>query len=214
VATGQFTRVPVLFGTNRDEARSFVVGNVGWTRAQYEAWVRDTFGTLADAVLARYPWPAHADQLTGAYLSGAVLTDSGAGTDIGGCPARRLAHDLARRTPTFVYRFDHRTGPGFTTGPPGYVWGAGHFAELQYLWPAFRDSVPGAPDRPLDAAELRLARQLRAYWGAFVRTGRPAAAHQPAWTRRGVLSLRAGSGSRMISDRKLATQHRCDLWDG
>ena len=208
VATGRFTRVPVVIGANRDEARTFTLGYLGWTRAQYEAWVHDTFGSRAGAVLARYPWPARSDRFTAAYVIGAVLTDSGLGFDLGGCPNRRLAHDLGRHTPTYTYQFDHRTGPGVVGGFPGYVWGAGHAAELQYLWP----SLQGA-DRPLNPAELRLAGQLTAYWGAFVRTGRPAAAHQPAWLRYGVLSLRAGPRSRMIPDRAVAQQHQCEFWD-
>jgi para-nitrobenzyl esterase len=211
VATGRFTRVPVVIGDTRDEGRTLTVGNIGWARARYRAWVYDTTGPAAGAVLARYPWPAGADRFTPAYLTGAVTTDAGLDLDLGGCPARRLAHDLARRTPTYRYQFDHRTGPGPFAGPPGYVWGAGHAAELQYLWPGFRDSIPA--DRPLNGAELGLARQLRAYWGAFVRTGHPAARAQPTWTRDGVLSFRAGPRSRMVPDRVLAAQHRCDFWD-
>jgi para-nitrobenzyl esterase len=208
VATGAFTRVPVIIGANRDEGRLFTVANIGWTRKQYEDWVAENTGPLAGTVLAHYPWPPDADQFTPAYLTGAITTDTGLGVGLGGCPGRLLAHDLGRRTPTYTYQFDHRTGPGIIAGPPGFAWGAGHAAELQYFWPA-----PRRANRPLNAAELRLAEQMRVYWGAFIRTGRPAARHQAAWTRHGVLSLRAGPRSRVISDRMLAAQHQCEFWD-
>jgi carboxylesterase type B len=214
VRTGRFTRVPVIIGANRDEARTFTVDDVGWTRAQYEAWVRDTFGSRADTVLARYPWPVAADQFTPAYLAGAILTDNGFGIGLGGCPGRLLARDLARHTPTYTYQFDHRTGPGIAAGPPGYVWGAGHGAELQYFWPSIRDSLPA--DRPLTAAERRLSAEMVRYWGAFLHTGRPVVPGQPSWPRHDagkVLSLRAGGHSTVLADATLAAQHQCEFWD-
>ncbi|HEY0360512.1 MAG TPA: carboxylesterase family protein [Mycobacteriales bacterium] len=215
VREGRFAHVPVIIGANRDEARTFTVAQVGWTRERYEASMRDTFGPRADAVLALYPWPATADRFTAAYLSGAVLTDSGLGVDLGGCPGRLLARDLARHTRTYAYRFDHRTGPGITAGPPGYVWGAGHGAELQYLWPSLRDALPA--DRPLTAAEQRLAGEMTRYWGAFIRHGRPLVPALPSWPRHDgagtVLSLRAGGHSTVLPDATLAAQHRCGFWD-
>jgi para-nitrobenzyl esterase len=45
---------------------------------------------------------------------------------------------------TWAYEFAHRTGPGLTP-IPGYVWGAGHAAELAYLFPSFDNGTPIAP---------------------------------------------------------------------
>jgi carboxylesterase type B len=215
VHQGRFTRVPVVIGANRDEGRTFTVDNVGWTKAQYLSWVRGTFGANADAVLAHYPWPAHADRFTAAYLTGAILTDSGLVFEIGGCPNRRLTQDIARHTRTWAYEFAHRTGPGLRPEPAGYVWGAGHAAELAYLWPSFDNGTPIAPN--FNRAERRLATEMVRYWGAFVRHGRPQVAHQPHWPRydrhQQVLSLRAGGGTRVISDARLAAEHQCAFWD-
>src|SRR3981189_3555840 len=66
VASGGFARVPVVNGPNRDEGRTPSQVHIGATRKEYVAWVRDNFGANADAVLARYPWPANADQFTAA----------------------------------------------------------------------------------------------------------------------------------------------------
>lgn len=201
VATGAFARVPVVVGATRDEGRTFAQGFIGASRQQYEAWVAQNGGA---PVLARYPWPATEDRFTAAYLIGAIMTDAGLLARIGGCPQRRLTHDLARWTRTWSYEFAHRTGPGLTP-IPGYVWGAGHAAELAYLFPSFDNGTPIAPT--FDRAERRLARDMKRAWGTFVLRG------SPGWPTRGVLSLRAGGQSRLISDATLAAEHQCDFWD-
>ncbi|GAB3888654.1 hypothetical protein GCM10029964_056700 [Kibdelosporangium lantanae] len=209
---GTFTRVPVVIGANRDEGRTFAQGFIGQTRQAYEAFVRATFPQRADQVLARYPWPATADGFTPAYLAGAVLTDSGLVARVGGCPNQDLTRTFARHTRTYAYEFAHRAGPGLTP-IPGYVWGAGHAAELAYLWPSFDNGTPIAPT--FTPAERRLAADMVDAWGAFVRTGRPLAAGATPWPSFTgstlVMSLNTG-GSTLITDTALATEHNCDLW--
>jgi len=201
VANGDFARVPVVIGANRDEGRTFAQGFIGATREQYEAWVGQNGGA---PVLTRYPWPAVADRFTAAYLIGAIMTDAGLIARIGGCPQRTLSHDFARWTRTWSYEFAHRTGPGLTP-IPGYVWGAGHAAELAYLFPSFDNGTPIAPT--FNRGERRLALEMKRAWGAFARGG------SPGWPTRGVQSLRAGGQSRLISDASLAAEHQCEFWD-
>jgi para-nitrobenzyl esterase len=206
VETGRFARVPVVNGANRDEGRTFLQGLIGQNQAQYEAFVRGLFGANADAVLAQYPWPANADQFTAAYLGSAVVTDAGIFAGIGGCATRELTRTFARWTRTYAYEFAHREGPGLTP-IPGYVWGAGHAAELAYLWPSFDNGTPIAPQ--FDASERQLAREMVQRWGTFV-TGRspwPSYNRTASW-----LSLRAGGQSRMISDAAYAAEHKCAFW--
>lgn len=214
VRTGAFARVPVVVGANRDEGRTFAKDVIGQSRAQYEALVGAVFGARAPAVLARYPWPAHADAFTPAYLIGAVFTDSGAIVGIGGCANRSFTQAFARWTRTFSYEFDHRTGPGLSPQPAGYVWGAGHAAELAYVWPSFDNGTPIAPT--FTPAERRLALDMVRYWGSFIRTGRPTAPPNAPWPSYNhtalTLSLRAGGRSTLITDRTLAAEHNCDLW--
>jgi carboxylesterase type B len=215
VRTGRFAHVPVLFGANRDEGRTFAQGFIGQTQAQYTAFVQGAFGARASAVLALYPWPADADRFTPAYLVGAIFTDAGLVAQIGGCPNRGLARALAESTRVFAFEFDHRTGPGLNPQPAGYVWGAGHAAELAYMWPSFDNGVPIAPT--FDAGERELATDMVRYWGSFVRTGHPSARGSSAWVRFDrtgqVLSLRAGGESRLVSDAEVAAEHDCGFWD-
>jgi carboxylesterase type B len=201
VASGRFARVPVVIGSNRDEGRTFAQGFIGQTRAAYESYVTSTYGP---AVLARYPWPVRSDQFTAAYLVGAIMTDSGAVGGIGGCADRRLTLALRRWTTTYAYEFDHRTGPGLTP-IPGYVWGAGHAAELAYLFPSFDNGTPIAPT--FNAAERRLAHDMKAAWARFAFSG------TPGWPSHGFYSLRAGGRSRPISDATFAAEHQCAFWD-
>jgi para-nitrobenzyl esterase len=215
VRTGGFDRVPVLFGSNRDEGRTFAQGFIGQTQAQYVAFVTAVFGTRADAVLALYPWPATSDAFTPAYLVGAIFTDSGFITGIGGCGDRGLTRALAANTRVFAFEFDHRTGPGLNPNPAGYVWGAGHAAELAYMWPSFDNGVPIAPT--FNAGERDLAADMVRYWGSFVRTGHPSARGSSPWLRYDqssrFLSLRAGHDSTLISDEAFAAEHNCAFWD-
>jgi carboxylesterase type B len=214
VRTGEFARVPVVIGANRDEGRTFSQGFVGAGEAQYVGFVRAVFGARADAILARYPWPADADSFTAAYLIGAIFTDSGLAAGIGGCTNRSLTQSLARYTRTYGYEFDHRTGPGLSPQPAGYVWGAGHAAELAYLWPSFDNGTPIAPT--FNADERRLALDMVRYWGSFVTWGHPAAALSAPWPRYDLaarsLSLRAGGLSTVVADAEIASEHNCDLW--
>ena len=114
VAAGDFQRVALVIGSNRDEGRTFRQGDIGWTESDYTNWVNKTFGAKADKVLADYPWPKNADADTGAYLSGAIFTDAGLAVGIGGCPEFELTQALSKYAPVYAYEFGHRTGPGLT----------------------------------------------------------------------------------------------------
>jgi para-nitrobenzyl esterase len=215
VMHGKIHNIPVLIGANRDEGRTFTAGSVGaMDKAGYESWLQDNIpGPRIASVEARYPWPSNADQFTGAYLTGAIITDSGL-FGIGGCVNRDFVNALAKSTPTFAYEFDHRTGPGVNPQPAGYVWGAGHAAELAYLWPSFNNGTPIAPT--FNEGERQLSTQMIAYWGAFVENGRPSAAGQPHWpamsSSQSLLSLRAGNTSTVITDAALSREHQCGYW--
>jgi len=215
IQQGRFAHVPIVVGAMRDEGRTFTVQNIGMTASGYAGWLHDVFGRFAGNVNAHYHWPDHADRFTGAYLTAAVLTDSGL-FGFGGCATRDLTSSLARFSPVWAYEFDHRDGPGLSPDPAGYVWGAGHAAELAYLWPSFDNGTPIAPT--FNAGERQLAHDMTAYWGDFVATGAPAAAGSAAWPQydasHDVLSLRAGGASAVITDYQLSAEHQCGFWTG
>ena len=213
VENGNFARVPIVNGSNRDEGRTFAAGDIGWTEAQYVGWVRSTFGANADRVLAHYPWPANADQFTPAYLVGAIMTDAGLIARIGGCTELALTQTFAKYVPTYAYEFDARNGPGLVP-IPGYVWGAGHAAELAYLFPSFNNGTPIAPT--FNAGERQLSRNMIQYWGGFVFRGSPNFQGQPNWPRYDtsgrIMSLRVAGQSQTISTEQYRAEHQCAFW--
>jgi para-nitrobenzyl esterase len=214
VAHGNFARVPIVNGSNRDEGRTFAQGFIGSTESQYTDWVQTTFGADTAAVLAHYPWPADGTKLTAAYLIGAIFTDSGMLAGIGGCGALRTDRAFAKYVPTWAYEFDARNGPGLTP-IPGYVWGAGHAAELAYLFPSFDNGTPIAPT--FNAGERQLSRDMIQYWGGFVFAGSPNAsglARWPRFDRTGhIMSLRVAGRSRTIEVPPFAAEHQCGFWN-
>jgi len=215
VADGSFARVAMVIGANRDEGRTFRQGNIGWQEADYDKWIHETFGEKADKVLAQYPWPKNADQYTGAYVAGAVATDSGWALGIGGCPALKLTQDLAKYTPVYAYEFGHRTGPGLTREHGAYEWGAGHAAELAYLFPSFNNGEPIAPR--FNGGERALADSMKSYWGAFVKQGAPrdkTGASWPLFNPAGqLMSLQANDRSFVLSTEMLNREHNCKFWE-
>jgi para-nitrobenzyl esterase len=214
VAKGRFARVPIVNGSNRDEGRTFAQGFIGYTKDQYVGWVHTTFGSSADAVLAQYPWPATATKFTPAYLIGAIFTDSGLLAEIGGCGALHTDRLFAKYVRTYAYEFDARHGPGLTP-MQGYVWGAGHAAELAYLFPSFDNGTPIAPT--FNAGERQLSRDMTRYWGAYVFHAKPNADGLPHWTRFDrtpqFMSLRPGGRSQLITLRTFKTEHKCKFWN-
>jgi para-nitrobenzyl esterase len=214
VESGSVAKVPVVLGANLDEARTFLADWTGLSEEEYVGVLNNWFGADAPTYLALYPWPADSDQYTGTYLLSAIITDAG-WLAFGGCATRTLADAFAKVTKVWVYEFAHRDGPGLRPEPVGYVWGAGHAAELPYLWPSFDNGTPIAAT--FDRGERRLAHDMVGYWGGFVQHHDPTGVRDlTRWpqynARHQVLSLRAGGASTVLSDSAIVAEHHCDVW--
>ncbi|MDL4772990.1 carboxylesterase/lipase family protein [Actinomadura xylanilytica] len=217
VAKGHIQRVPMIFGANHDEGRTFALGFGDNTPAFYEGFVAATFGARAPEVFKRYPLSDYSGPYAPTYALAAILTDAGLVAGIGGCPTLALARRFSALTRVHMYQFDDRDFPGLTPGkPPGYDWGAPHAGELPYLFPSFDNGTPIAP--LFTAAQRRLADDMSHYWGSFVRRTTPDASHLrpapwPALPSGAMLSLRPGGKSTPISLADYRAQHQCDFWD-
>ena len=215
VADGDYARVPLLIGTNHDEARYFTQTFAAMGEQYYDTAIATTYGPLAPAILARYPWRSYPSPYTTAYALAAVFTDSGYFYGIGGCTEQNLAARFAATTPTFFYQFDDENAPAENDQLPGFQWGAEHTEELGYLWPTYDPYGADLYDR-LSSPQLRLSGQMMAWWGAFSRLRVPATSGQPAWPdyRSGLLmSLRPGGQSQVITAATFGAQHQCQFWD-
>lgn len=119
---GAFSRVPVLSGSNADEATIFTAGLVqGWADA--EALIRAlarAYGFDPDAVWDRY------DQDAG-YPDGPAAFDAFYADVLFTCPTRYQSDALAAWTESRAYRFDY--APAWAAG-----YGAFHGAEIPYVF--------------------------------------------------------------------------------
>ena len=99
-------------------------------------------------------------------------------------------------------------GPGPSPEPAGYEWGAGHAAELAYLF----DFTLGY--RPLTATQRRLSAEMMRYWAAFARSGDPNVRGQARWPAFDAATHRtmvlSPSGNHVVTD--IALEHNCGFW--
>jgi para-nitrobenzyl esterase len=209
LASGDFSHVPVIDGTNHDEWRLFIAifqpltGPV--TAANYQGMIASTASVSpaeAAVVAAHYPLRSYASP---AEALGAVGTDA-----IFACPALTMDRDLSRFTPTFAYEFNDEHAPERFLAPiGGFSYGAAHASELQYLFHLNESEFPGI----LTAQQQRLSASMQRYWTNFARSGSPSGPGEPAWPR-------FGGGQRMVSlvppapqlETGFAAEHQCAFW--
>lgn len=175
---GRGAPVPLLIGTNRDEASLF-------------PYMRSPLMPVTDAEILRMFQDLGAERPDIALPAvGQVLTG------YAGLNARRrglaIARDIAFRLPTLWVAEGHATVADtwlyrFDLATPAYRVlriGATHGAELPYVWGNFGE--PGKnPAFRLGGrrAALRASARIQARWGAFVRGERPDAPGAATWPR-------------------------------
>lgn len=209
VARGEYQAVPLLIGANQNEGGLNVLRlRTALGRPMTAADYRNEVLALEDGqrILERFPMGP-----------GSTPEDAFAATrtQAVNCRLVRNAAQLAQRAPVYVYLFADEDAPGMGYDVPGYRPGSYHAAEIQYVfgtgYPNHR--FPGAP--PFSAEQRRLSARMMAYWGAFIREGRPAAA--TLWpefsSSRAVLRLEPGDRDRLASLETFRAQFHCDFWD-
>jgi para-nitrobenzyl esterase len=198
---GHWNKVPVIVGGVRDEGKLFFDTETGMTEDQYQYDIDTTYGSIAAAVIARYPLR---DYPAPFYARAAVFTDS-----LEACPDYRGADAFASQVPTWEEEFDDPASPTFMWGiPQGVNMSDTHSVELYYLW-----NITGMR-HPLTSAEQRLGEQMDRYWAAFARTGNPNVPGQAAWpavTPRAHPVLDFHPTGNIVST-SFAAEHQCDFW--
>ena len=164
---GSFADVPLLVGSNAEEARSLI--DVSATTAEtFSADIQRAWGPLPPPLLAAYPF-ADDDQARTARLE--FDRDLRFGWDMW---AWARLHAEASRHPVYYYRFSHR--PPFETGTVREDWGAGHFAELWYMFDHLDQETWAWSEH-----DRRLADLMASYWVGFAHKGDPNDAGMPIW---------------------------------
>ena len=203
-ARGAQARVPLLVGTNSEEASyRALLGASAPTPANYRRTLARRFGALAPRVAALYPGtdPATVRRSATALASDLFIAHS-----------TWAWMDLQRRTgraPVFFYWFDRARPPvrgaARSAGPGG---GAVHSAEIEYAL----GNLDRNPVYAWTAADFGVSRIMEGYFARFIQTGDPNGTGLPTWpavrpARGGLLRQTIGTKTRTTIDREMARQH-------
>lgn len=163
-SSGHYYHVPLLIGSNADEADLFLPGLV-MTKGRYDSVVREIFGGYADQVFSLYP---------GTGLGGPTRAIGRMLTEVGfASTARFAAREMSLSEPD-VYLYQ------FTRAPLSPLMGAFHAVELPYVFGTIdlfsSMGTFGQTDKDLSAA-------IMGYWTRFAATGDPNGGDAPDWPR-------------------------------
>ncbi|WP_174301935.1 carboxylesterase/lipase family protein [Caulobacter sp. S45] len=204
---GRFAPVPVIDGTNHDEARLFLDLNrfkgMLYSEKSYKKIISDFFLDQTPTVLNEY-----ADEARRSYAQAYVdvVTDS-----TFACPALTTNALLERRVSVYAYEFDDPAAVnGLPRSPFTGPLKAFHSSEIAYV---MQTPWEVAPAIRFDPAQRALSDHMQAWWAGFARSGIPDTASARGWAPdRGVgpLQLRP-DGNSTASD--FARRHRCAFWN-
>lgn len=165
-AAGEQHDVPLLVGSNADEASLVLAAPPELSTDEYESSARATYGALADRYLELYPGESPEQALestlraqTDSVMTRAMLRWARLQTETGEADA-------------YLYFFSH------TPPEPGLEkYGAYHGAEVGYAY----DNLPAVGDLDVGPADRRLRDEMSTAWLAFVHRGVPHAPGVPSW---------------------------------
>ena len=208
-ATGEFNRVPIINGTNRDEWRLFVAlseleGNPV-TAANYQSMISSTLGVPAQAaavIAAEYPLSAYPSP---SVALGAVGTDA-----IFACPALTIDQTVSKFVPTFAYEFNDENAPENFLPPVSFPYGAAHASEIQYVMDLLTAAFPGT----LSAPQQQLATIMKSYWTNFAKRGFPTSFGTPFWPHFNNVTRQMQSlvPPTPQTETNFAATHKCAFW--
>ena len=185
--TGKAARVPLLLGSNSQEAPgSAVFGNNAPTVANYRAGLTRVLGDRANALFALYPAKTDADVMP---MATALASD-----DFLASPTWKW-FDLQRQNgaPTYYYYYTH-VRPRFLLDPGSRpAWGAVHSAEIEYAL----GNLDTNPIYAWTEDDRKVSATMSAYFANFIKTGNPNGAGLPTWPK---ASLNAGKIRRQVID--------------
>jgi para-nitrobenzyl esterase len=158
-ASGRQSDVPVLIGSNQEEARSLT--DVTHTSAStFDIDIENSFGKLPPAILAAYP---HANDAQARQARLDLERDLRFGWDMWAWARLQAA---TGESPVYYYTFTQR--PPFPSDSVYSGWGASHFAELWYVFDHLNQNR-----WKWTAADYELADRMSRYWTNFARSGDP-----------------------------------------
>jgi para-nitrobenzyl esterase len=160
--------VPILVGSNSDEARSLVPDIAGIRAATFEEDITRVWGSLPPALLAAYPHGTD-EQAVAARLG--FERDLRFGWDMWAWARLQASRST---NPVYYYHFDAQ--PPFPANSVYSGWGPSHYAELWYMF----DHL-GQEPWAWTPSDRQLAQTMASYWVNFARNGTPEGPGLPAW---------------------------------
>jgi para-nitrobenzyl esterase len=160
-ARAQGADIPVIIGCTEREFGNLIASVPDKSSDAFRAWLRRSFGPIADDLLRMYPVPSSGDA-TQAFIRAKSDLEMIA-------PARSLAQTL-HRTNKNVCLYEV-TWTFSSKG--GQQWGTFHAIDLLLLF--------DSPQVPRDQTGDALARAMRRYWVQFAATGDPNRSDLPTW---------------------------------
>jgi para-nitrobenzyl esterase len=165
--SGHQNDVPLLIGSNAEEARALVdVTHV--KAATFDSDLERSFGPLPAPIVAAYP---HATDEEARQARLDLERDLRFGWDMWAWARLQAGTGQSR-----VYYYSFRQQPPFPVGSAYEGWGASHFAELWYVF----DHLDQAPWR-WSMADRKVAEEISSYWVNFARSGNPNGRGLPPW---------------------------------
>jgi para-nitrobenzyl esterase len=167
-AAGRQNDVPILLGSNANEAGSFVTNLDAVKAATFEADIAKQFGQLPPPLLAAYPHntdPQAREARLGFERDLRFGWDMWAWARLGAMKGHQN-----------VYYYHFTKSPPFPKGSIYQDWGTSHFAELWYVF----DHLDQQP-WDWSAADRSLADAMSGYWVNFAKTGDPNGPGLPTW---------------------------------
>jgi para-nitrobenzyl esterase len=167
-AAGSQNDVPILVGSNANEAGSMITNLDSVKASSFEADIAKQVGRLPSELLAAYP---HATDQQAREARLGFERDLRFGWDAWAWV--RLG-SLKGRSEVYYYYFTKT--PAFPQGSIYQNWGASHFAELWYVFDQLDQEQWN-----WTAADRNLAAAMSSYWVNFAKTGNPNGPGLPLW---------------------------------
>ena len=167
-AAGAQNDVPLLVGSNANEAGAMITNLDGVKASSFETDIAKQFGQLPPELLAAYP---HATDLEAREARLGFERDLRFGWDVWAWA--RLEALTGRNT---VYYYHFTKSPPFPQGSLYQNWGASHFAELWYVFDHLDQE-----HWDWTGADRNLAGAMSSYWVNFAKTGNPNGPGLPPW---------------------------------